>query len=94
MLQVGLLKGLVAVSESPPDPESSEFVDMRLLRAPKSYACRLYVVKGLHLQPKDMNGLADPYLRCKVEMGNGFCLSVGRQEWVHACALVCSGVMA
>lgn len=67
-LQVGLLKGLVAVSESPPDPESSEFVDMRLLRAPKSYACRLYVVKGLHLQPKDMNGLADPYLRCKVEM--------------------------
>ncbi|CAM9402960.1 unnamed protein product [Ectocarpus sp. 12 AP-2014] len=64
--KVGLLKGLVAVSESPPDPESSEFVDMRLLRAPKSYACRLYVVKGLHLQPKDMNGLADPYLRCKV----------------------------
>ncbi|CAM9162703.1 unnamed protein product [Scytosiphon promiscuus] len=64
--KVGLLKGLVVVSENPPDPETSEFVDMRLLRAPKSYCCRLYVVKGLHLQPKDVNGLADPYLRCKI----------------------------
>lgn len=63
---MGLLKGLVVVSENPPDPETSEFVDMGLLRAPKSYCCRLYVVKGLHLQPKDINGLADPYLRCKV----------------------------
>lgn len=50
---------------------------MRLLRTPKSYACRLYVVKGLHLQPKDMNGLADPYIRCKVDMENGFCFRMG-----------------
>lgn len=56
----------MVVSENPPDPETSEFVDMRLLRAPKSYCCRLYVVKGLHLQPKDVNGLADPYLKCKI----------------------------
>ena len=69
---MGLLKGLVVISEDPPDPENSDFVDMKLLRAPKSYCCRLYVVKGLHLQPKDMNGLADPYLRCKV--GPALCL--------------------
>eukprot|EP00903_Cladosiphon_okamuranus_P014837 g13738.t1 len=64
--KVGLLKGLVVVSENPPDPQTSDFVDMTLLRAPKSYCCRLYVVKGLHLQPKDINGLADPYLRLKI----------------------------
>lgn len=62
---MGLLKGLVIVTENPPDPEKSEFVDMMLLRAPRAYCCRLYVVKGLHLQPKDLNGLADPYIRFK-----------------------------
>lgn len=64
--KVGLLKGLVVVTEHPPDSLSSKYVDMRLLRVPHTYCCRLYVVKGLHLQPKDPNGLADPYLRCKV----------------------------
>ena len=61
------MKGLVIVSESPPDPSVSEFIDMSLLRAPRSYQCRVYVVKGMHLQPKDVNGLADPYLHFKVE---------------------------
>lgn len=63
---MGLLKGLVIVSESPLDPNVSEFIDMSLLRAPRSYQCRIYVVKGMHLQPKDVNGLADPYLHFKV----------------------------
>ncbi|CAM9189853.1 unnamed protein product, partial [Laminaria digitata] len=64
--KVGLLKGLVIVSESPLDPNVSEFIDMSLLRAPRSYQCRIYVVKGMHLQPKDVNGLADPYLHFKI----------------------------
>lgn len=59
------------VSENAPDPNYSEFVDMRLLRAPRTYICRLYVVKGLHLQAKDTNGYADPYLRFKVEVASG-----------------------
>ena len=63
---MGLLKGLVVVSETLPDPNFSEFVDMTRLRVPQTYCCRLYVVKGLHLQPKDLNGLADPYLQLKV----------------------------
>ena len=54
------------MSESPPDPNVSEFIDMSLLRVPRSYQCRIYVVKGMHLQPKDVNGLADPYLYFKV----------------------------
>lgn len=55
------------MSENPPDPKVSEFIDMSLLRAPRSYQCRVYVVKGMHLQPKDVNGLADPYLHFKVD---------------------------
>lgn len=63
--KVGLLKGLVVVTEQPPNSEKSDFIDMRLLRAPRSYCCRLYIVKGMHLQPKDLNGLADPYIQLK-----------------------------
>ncbi|CAM9226495.1 unnamed protein product, partial [Choristocarpus tenellus] len=64
--RVGILKGLIIVSEHAPDLARSDFVDMRLLRTPRQYCCRLYVVRALHLQPKDQNGLADPYLRFKV----------------------------
>ncbi|CAN0166928.1 unnamed protein product [Ascophyllum nodosum] len=64
--QVGVLKGLVVISETSPDPKFSEFVDMARLQTPQTYCCRLYVVKALNLQPKDLNGAADPYLLLKI----------------------------
>ena len=54
------------ISETSPDPKFSEFVDMARLQTPQTYCCRLYVVKALNLQPKDLNGAADPYLLLKV----------------------------
>ncbi len=54
------------VTEHQPSNYRSDFIDVNLLRKPQLYVARLYIVKGVRLQPKDLNGLADPYITLKV----------------------------
>jgi len=61
--QVGVMKGLVVVHTTRPPMAKSTFVDIKSLRIPQEYVMRLYVIKAFNLQPQDMNGLADPYLK-------------------------------
>jgi len=64
--EVGLFKGLIVVTEVAPHETESAFIAMQDLSVPKKYIVRLYVLKAMHLQPKDRNGLSDPYLQIKI----------------------------
>ncbi len=54
------------VTEHQPSNYRSDYIDVNLLRKPQLYVARLYIVKGVRLQPKDLNGLADPYITFKI----------------------------
>jgi hypothetical protein len=64
--KVGAFKGLIVITESQPSKEASDFIDLSVMRKPQMYVVRLYIIKGVRLQPQDYNGLADPYITFKV----------------------------
>ncbi len=64
--RVGVFKGLIVVTEHQPSHYRSDYIDISLLRKPQLYVARLYIVKGVQLQPKDLNGLSDPYITYKI----------------------------
>lgn len=62
---VGTFKGMIQVLES--DPSSTALSpELNSIRDPKAYQVRLYILKAVNLQPKDRNGLSDPYLKVKL----------------------------
>jgi hypothetical protein len=78
--EVGKIKAIIVVTKDKDKPPSnnSVHVDMRLLRAPQSYAVRLYVINALNLQPKDLNGMYERGCGCVLRMQVSFysrCLS-------------------
>lgn len=62
---VGILKGIIRVCTSDPRYEATKFFDIKSISRTVPCIVRLYVVKADHLQPKDLNGLADPFLAVK-----------------------------
>ncbi|OQR94853.1 dysferlin-like protein [Achlya hypogyna] len=63
-IRTGVFKGLVSVTLEA--AKSSPLVDFASLTTPKPYEIRVYVLRGTGLQPKDRNGLSDPYLRLQL----------------------------
>ena len=61
---VGLFKGIIRVLDSDPAFEEEPFFPMKLLRA-TPYTVRVYVIRGVNLQPAE-GVSADPYLRVKL----------------------------
>ena len=66
---VGIMKGMIRVTEEDPREEPSQFIDMSVVKQEgnSDYKVRIYVVKGQNLQPVG-GGLSDPYL--KLKLGN------------------------
>ncbi|RHY25693.1 hypothetical protein DYB32_008158 [Aphanomyces invadans] len=60
-VQTGIFKGLVAVTLKP--QKTNPLIDFVSLTDPQPYEVRVYVLRATNLQPKDRNGLSDPYLR-------------------------------
>ena len=63
--QMGTFKGLVRLIT--PGDEGASPVDQKELLLPKQLFCRLYVLVGSKLIPKDSDGMSDPYLIIKVQ---------------------------
>ncbi|EQC32228.1 hypothetical protein SDRG_09979 [Saprolegnia diclina VS20] len=63
-IQTGVFKGLVVVTLE--STKQSLLVDYTSLTEPKPYEVRVYVLRATNLQPKDRNGLSDPYLRLQL----------------------------
>ena len=68
-LQVGSFKGLIRVLEAEPtvkDTNDDTGINFAEVQEPKPFMVRFYALKATGLQPKDRNGLADPYLVVKL----------------------------
>jgi len=61
---VGVFKGILRILDANPAFEEKPFFPMRVL-ASSAYTVRLYVIRGMNLQPVDGNS-SDPYLRVKL----------------------------
>jgi len=62
---VGTFKGLIRLLD-PKDEKADASFDMKEILAPTQLYCRLYILRGLKLSPKDSNNQSDPYLIIKL----------------------------
>ncbi|KAF0699652.1 Aste57867_9797 [Aphanomyces stellatus] len=60
-VQTGIFKGLVMVTVKP--QKQNPLIDFVSLTDPQPYEVRVYILRATNLQPKNSNGLSDPYLR-------------------------------
>ncbi|OQS05760.1 dysferlin [Thraustotheca clavata] len=63
-VQTGVFKGIVVVTLEA--QKQNPLVDFTSLSEPKLYEIRVYVLRATNLQPKDRNGLSDPYLKLQL----------------------------
>jgi hypothetical protein len=64
--KVGKLKAIIKVCLTDPHFDNKPVFDIKKIQKTITSVVRLYVVKAEHLQPKDSNGKADPYIVVKL----------------------------